>query len=1114
MAFAMILCFYLFFLSPSLSSSLNPPFCNSHDSSALLQFKHSNSLNRSASIWCDEYFDYHSYTVQFKNSSYPKTASWGSDSNCCLWDGITYDSMSGHVIGLDLSCCWLQGHLHPNSSLFQLSHLQSLNLAWNDFSGSLISSQFGQLSTLKYLNLTSSAFTGETPSKIAYFSKLVSLDLSMNDLRLEPSTWEKLILNMTDLRELVLDYVNMSSISPSSLSLLMNLSSSLVSLRLQDTQLQGNLISYVLCLKNLQQLDLSLNQDLNGQLPKSNWSSPLSLLDLGDTSFSGTMSNSIGQLKYLNHLNLSGCQFEGRVPLGFRNLTQLTYLDISSNKFSGDISFLSNLQHLTFLSLRGNNFVGEIPSEISQMSKLESLDLSWNFGTKESSSLRLEPSTWEKLILNKTNLRVLRLSHVNMSSVTPKSLSQLMNLSSSLIDLSLSKTSLQGNITNSILYFENLKYLDMSGNTNVKVQLPKLNWSSPLIYLQLSGIPFSGELTDSLGHLKFLEVLELRNCQFERPIPPSFKNLTQLISLDLSSNKLSDGVAFLSTLANLTSLYLSNNSFSGQLPSSLGYLEYLHVLDLSMNNFSGGIPDVFGKLSKLLVLDLSSNKLSDGIAFLSKLVNLTSLYLSNNSFSGQFPSPLGNLECLYSLDLSMNNFSGGIPDVLGKLSELQYLELNNNNFSGQVPSSLSNTSVTFLDLSFNKLEGNLPIPFFGAEFFAVSNNKFKGDISFLFCNASSLKILNLSHNNLSGPIPQCLIALSNLSVLDLQMNNFSGTLPNNFSRSNVLQTLHFNNNQLKGSLPMSLGHCTQLEIFDVGQNQIEDTFPCWLDALPELQVLVLRENKFYGAILSSNTKHPFPKLRIFDISNNHFSGSLPTTYIKELKGMMKIDIIEVGAQYMGNKNYSAYKDSVMITWKGYTMELERILTIFTTIDLSNNRFIGEIPNAIGELHALIGLNLSHNKITSSIPKSMGNLTSLEWLDLSCNKIVGEIPQELTNLNFLAVLNLSQNQLEGNIPRGKQFDTFQSDSYEGNVGLCGVPLSKTCNIKDGSSSTFESNEKFGFDWKPVALGYGCGMIFGILMGYVVFSIGKPRWLVKFFGGQPMKQAKRTRRAHAN
>ncbi|XP_028752980.1 receptor-like protein Cf-9 homolog [Neltuma alba] len=1052
MAFPIIICFYFFFLSPFHSSALNPPLCNLHDSFMLLEFKNSFSLNHSASTRCDEFYDDFSFTPQIKNSSYPKTALWGNDSNCCSWDGITCDSISGHVIGLDLICSWLQGQLHPNNSLFQLSHLQTLNLAYNDFSGSLISSQFGDLSALMHLNLSYSGFVGEIPPKIAELSKLVSLDLSWNEffldewssLRLEPSTWEKLILNMTSLRELVLDDVNMSSIAPRSLSLLMNLSSSLVSLRLSRTTLQGNVTSDIFCLESLQQLDLSHNTNLNSQLPKSNWSSAISLLDLSDTAFSGELPDSIGHLKNMNHLNLRFCHFEGRIPLGLSNLTQLTYLNLAFNNFSGEILFFSKLEHLTSLNLEGNKFFGEIQFKISRLSKLVSLNLGFNYDMKGSSLLRLEPSTWEKLILNATNLRVLGLGYVNMSSVTPNSFSLLRNLSSSLISLSLAENSLQGNITDAILYLENLQFLTLVGN--IQVQLPKLNWSSPLVELILYDIPFSGEVPDSIGHLKSLEMLYLINCQFEGPIPQSFKNLTQLTSLDLSSNKFSGGVSSLSTLVNLIDLSLSNNSFSGQIPLSLSNFEYL-----------------------------------------------------------------------YSLDLSMNNFSGEIPDVFGNLSHLYYLTLNNNNFSGQVPSSLLNTSVTFLDLSSNMLHGSLPNPFFEANYFSVSNNKFSGNISFLFCNVSSLEILNLSHNILSGPIPQCLVGLPNLLVLDLQMNGFSGTLPYNFSKSNVLQTLHFNSNRFKGSLPLSLAHCTQLEIFDVGHNEIKDTFPIWLDALPELQVLVLRENKFYGAISSSKTKHPFTKLRIFDISNNHFNGSLPATYIKQFEGMMKTDFVEGGSQYMGSKNYSRYKESVMITWKGYIIELKRILTIFTTIDLSNNRFDGEIPKAIGELHALIGLNLSHNRISSSIPRSIGKLTSLEWLDLSCNKLKGEIPQTLTNLNFLAILNLSQNQLEGMIPRGEQFNTFERDSYEGNSRLCGIPLLKSCNKDEGESPTpiFDVDEKFGFGWKPVAWGYGCGMVFGIFMGYVMFSIGKPQWLVRTFGGQFKKQAKRMRnRGRAN
>ncbi|XP_054817679.1 receptor-like protein 7 [Prosopis cineraria] len=208
---------------------------------------------------------------KFKNSSYPRTSSWGNDSNCCLWDGVMCDSMSSH---------------------------------------------FGNLPSLTYLNLSHCCFAGEIPPRIAGLSKLATFDLSTNwfysfergnYLKLEPSTWEKLILNMTNMRELILDYVNMFSISKSSLSLLMNLSSSLVSLSLRDTSLQGNITNNILCLQNLQQLDLSRNQNLNGQLPKSECNSSLRHLDLCFTNFSGEVPNSLGYLKHLNHLNLGFC---------------------------------------------------------------------------------------------------------------------------------------------------------------------------------------------------------------------------------------------------------------------------------------------------------------------------------------------------------------------------------------------------------------------------------------------------------------------------------------------------------------------------------------------------------------------------------------------------------------------------------------------------------------------------------------------------------------------------------------------------------------------------------------------------------------------------------------
>ncbi|XLR29395.1 hypothetical protein S83_057295 [Arachis hypogaea] len=130
-------------------------------------------------------------------------------------------------------------------------------------------------------------------------------------------------------------------------------------------------------------------------------------------------------------------------------------------------------------------------------------------------------------------------------------------------------------------------------------------------------------------------------------------------------------------------------------------------------------------------------------------------------------------------------------------------------------------------------------------------------------------------------------------------------------------------------------------------------------------------------------------------------------------------------------------------------------------------------------------------------------------------LTGDIPTELANLNFLEVLNLSQNQLVGPIPRGKQFDTFSNDSYEGNMGLCGLPLSVQCNnnvpLQQYPSS--EAEDKFGFGWKPVAIGYACGMVVGIGLGYCVFSIGKPEWLVVLFGGKRTKRRSRGNRRRA-
>ncbi|KAI9388742.1 hypothetical protein POPTR_009G112061v4 [Populus trichocarpa] len=1026
---------FLLHFNPTVSSSLSSNFsssaqlCARDQSIHLLQFKESFLIDPSASFeYCEN----------------PKTESWKEGTDCCLWDGVTCDIKSGQVIGLDLACSMLYGTLHSNSTLFSLHHLQKLDLSYNDFNLSHISSQFGHFSSLTHLNLNYSDFTGLVPSQISHLSKLVSLDLSYNNkLALEPIPFNKLVQNLTKLRELHLSEVDMSLVVPSSL---MNLSSPLSSLQLVDCGFQGKLPSNVPGLSNLQLLDLSENIDLTGSFPPFNVSNALSYLDLSMTGIS-------------IHLPRLG------------NLTQLTVLDISYNNLTGHIPFsIGKLKHLQTLNLGFNNFTSLVPSDFEQLSELVSLDLSGN------SYLTLDSSSLNKLVQNLTKLRELRLRWVNMSLVVPTSLK---NLSSSLSILSFGNCGLRGKFPANIFLLPNLEFLNLGGNVGLTGSFPSSNVSSSLEELALFDTKISISIeNDFINNLKSLKNLVLRNCNISRRSNLALLgNLTQLIELDLSFNNL-----------------------SGRIPSSLANLVNLNWLDLSSNNFKGQIPD-----------------------FLGSLTQLQRLFLSDNQLLGPISPQISSLPYLTSLMLSDNLFTGTIPSFLFSHPSLQYLDLHGNLFTGNL-SEFQYNSLILLDLSNNHLHGPIPSSVFNQEKLIVlklaSNNKLTGEISSSACKLTALQVLDLSNNSLSGFIPQCLGNFSSsLSVLHLGMNDLQGTILSRFLVGNNLRYLNLNGNELEGEIPPSMINCTQLEVLDLGFNKIKGKFPYFLDTLQELQVLVLKSNELHGFVKGPTTNYAFSKLRIFDISSNNFSGPLPTGYFNGLEAMKTLDQDMI---YMKVRNIS-YDYSVKLTWKGLEIEFAKIRSTLASIDLSHNSFIGEIPESIGKLKALKQLNFSHNSLTGYIQPSLGNLANLESLDLSSNLLTGRIPMQLADLTFLSVLNLSHNQLEGPIPKGKQFNTFNKGSFEGNSGLCGFQISKECNRGEtqqpppSNSEEGDDSSLFGdgFGWKAVVMGYGCGFVLGATVGYIVFRTRKPAWFVRMVEVQwNLKTKGRKKKAHRN
>ncbi|XP_047309630.1 receptor-like protein 7 [Impatiens glandulifera] len=338
-----------------------------------------------------------------------KMMSWTPTKDCCRWEGVVCDR-AGHVIVLDLSNERLTDGFNEFSSLFDLNFLQSLNLAYNFFSYLAIPSRIGDLTTLEYLNLSSSGFAGQIPIELSRLTRLVVLDLSSHyifeqvpSLNLDDPNLMMLVRNLTALTKLNLDGVNISAtgnewgqaissslpnlevlsmpncylsgpIDPSLMNLKFlsiirldqnNLSSpvpdffanfrNLRVLRLSSCNLNGIFPEQILNIPTLQILDLSINEKLHGSLPTTIGSlNSLYVLNLSHNTLTGPIPSSIGNLTQLRSLDLSYNKLNGNVPLQLVNLTQLSFLNLSYNKLTGMIPWGRQFATFTETSFLGN----------------------------------------------------------------------------------------------------------------------------------------------------------------------------------------------------------------------------------------------------------------------------------------------------------------------------------------------------------------------------------------------------------------------------------------------------------------------------------------------------------------------------------------------------------------------------------------------------------------------------------------------------------------------------------------------------------------------------------------------------------------------------------------
>ena len=570
----------------------------------------------------------------------------------------------------------------------------------------------------------------------------------------------------------------------------------------------------------------------------------------------GVTCSVFGNASHVTALSLPRNNLRGVLP-PLADLEFLVGIDLSnqgadtsiSNMVSGTLGALCGLGRLKTVELAYNSIAGGLPPCLHIMVAVTSLDLSFNA----------------------------------INGTTPDEVCDLVALEV----LNLRGNQLRGTVPECLGDLPALRTLDYT-NVNADGSFPgpqSLEGTLPATLCRPMGLEFlafqvtqglSGHIPDCIGRGQpQLYAVDIQGNQFSGVVPESLCEASGLQHLYLYKNRLTGTIpSCIGDLTHLTLIQLQINDLHGPLPEELCRLVNMQDLDLYVNRLTGTIPSCLGDLPHLTYLQLSANDLHGPVPEeLCRLVSMQYLGLNENRLTGTIPSCIGDLTILNQLDLSTNGLRGSLPASLCGLVSLQYLQLNRNHLDGTLPTCFG-TSFPELQVMFlhdNRLGGRLPMAWNLPSLIniALSNNAelhgplppslFSQQLDSAKVSSTPkhvLRVVVIEGTGISGAIPWKEVCnASQLQTLALSGNRLTGSVQECLFALKYLQTLRAAHNQLDGTLSGAIRNLPALAAFDLGYNDLTGRVPPELgDLAPQLEVMSLEQN-FLACELPASVRH-------------------------------------------------------------------------------------------------------------------------------------------------------------------------------------------------------------------------------------------------------------------